>query len=199
MTVKRSDFKSMSWNEFGRRVDFMYEKISAYLGEQDLQIDALVPILREGGFLALPLAYKFNTWKIIPIQFKYRLGERETNEGMVPEQKFKLPELLYSLPEKPTLLITDVLPSTVTTGKLVAQVLRKKYPQATIIYASMFGRPDVRKPEEIDHLITGYYYEDSPSLSVTEKELIDPVLWLMPWENLEEEYASICCERYKYT
>ena len=61
------NLKQLNWNDYGKRVDILFKKTKEFLQKNKYQLSAIVPIIREGMFIGLPFAFKFNTWKIIPI------------------------------------------------------------------------------------------------------------------------------------
>jgi hypoxanthine phosphoribosyltransferase len=190
-------FTPLSWNRFGKLIDKLYKKIEDSLKEKNLTIDAIVPIIREGGFTGLALAFKFNTWKVIPIQFKYRLYKG----GSQLEQKTKLPRLLYELPEKPVFLLVDTLPFGGSTAKACAKEFKTKYPSCRVVYASLFQDYTFPRNDKIfDMVVYAVLTDDTGKLSAKEaKKLgVDKKVYLLPWKNEEEERASIKEEDYSY-
>ena len=132
--ITKENFVLMSWKEFYERVDKLYEKTQKYLSDNDLKLSAIVPILREGAFVGFYFAFKLNTWKIIPIQFKYFLKKGIDPFQQEPTQLTSIPELHYKLPDNPVFLVTDVLPGGGKTARAVGELLRQRFPDCKIIY-----------------------------------------------------------------
>ncbi|MBR9707678.1 MAG: hypothetical protein GOV15_04545, partial [Candidatus Diapherotrites archaeon] len=131
----KEEFVKMSWDEYEKLVDQLYEKITIYFKENNLKLSAIAPILREGGFAGLTLAYKFNTYKVIPIQYKYLL----IGGGEMPPLKeiSEIPIIHYELPENPVILIVDNMPFTGSSAKNVARKYKERFPGCKLIYASV--------------------------------------------------------------
>jgi hypoxanthine phosphoribosyltransferase len=58
----------------------LYKQINTYIKKNNITIDAVVPILRGGGFLGTYLTYKFRSLTILPIQYKYFFSDNNTAE-----------------------------------------------------------------------------------------------------------------------
>ena len=76
----------LNWNDYGQLIEDLWVNLQAKLKLHAVSIDAIVIVLREGGFTGLPLAYKLNTYKVMTIQFKYMLipWENEVEELACP-------------------------------------------------------------------------------------------------------------------
>ncbi len=192
--------KPLSWNEFGEKVDTLFEKVEKYLVENDIKLSAIVPILREGAFIGLPFAFKFNTWKVIPVQYKYFLKPGVDPYKQVPTKVIDIPKIHYELPKRPTLLVTDVFPGGGRTAGAVGRDLKERFKGCSLIYVCMFQDVGFRKPDVYEANIAGWHTDDTGQLSEEEKKKrnIETEYYLMPWQNAEEEIAPIVGKEYRY-
>lgn len=190
----------LDWNQFGERMDKLFAKVKKYFDENEIKLSAIVPILREGGFVALPFCYRFNTWKIIPIQFKYFLKPGVDPYKQIPTQISELPELHYDLPDEPVFLLTDVFPGGGRTCKAAGEALKKKYPKSKLFYASMFQDVAFVKPEIYEESFYQCQTDDTDQFTMEEKveRGIETEYYLMPWHNADEEMAPILEKEYNY-
>lgn len=200
MALKKSDFTKMSWNEFGKRADNLYEKVKSYLDKNNLQLSAIAPILREGGFPGLYFAFKFNTLKIIPIQFKYFLKKGVDPFKQIPTQLTEIPKLRYDLPKEPVILLVDVLPGGGKTARAAGKAFRKRFPKCRLIYACLFKEYSFEKPDFFEVVIEGALMDETGKLSPKEQKKlgIDNTLYLLPWQRFEEETAALESKEYSY-
>ena len=192
------NFIKVDWNKFGEFVDRLYQNLKKYLDENNVKIDAIVPILREGGFTGLALAYKLNTWKVIPAHYKYRLYDG----GYELEKKAELPKILYDLPNNPVFLLVDTWPCEGTTSIAVAKDLKSSFPNCKIISANLFCDTDhfPINHEIFEKVIFGLHMDMFGKYSKEEasKLGIDTNMYLFPWQSEQEESAGPLQKEYKY-
>ncbi len=187
----------LSWNEYGLLLDDLWVNLSKELAESNIKVDAIITVIREGCFTGIPLAYKLNTYKVIPIQFKYMLYEGRNELKQIA----KIPELLYQLPNDPTFLLCDTFPAGGDTKKLVIDEFKKDYPRAKFVFASLIEdvsadkiRDIVLRVHAVD--VDDEYRTDHP---VYKNAGVTNVLYtLLPWENEEEELAGPDHKEWKY-
>jgi len=187
----------LSWDEYGSLVEDLWKDLDTKLKEHNVKIDAIIAILREGVFTATPLAYKLNTYKVIPIQFKYMLydGRNEL------KQISKIPELNYTLPESPIFLLCDTFPSGWKTKSLAIEEFKKIYPNAKFVFASLLQ--DASANENKDILFSAYAADVNANWEtkhpVYVKAGVTNVLYTaLPWENIEEELAGPNMTKWEY-
>lgn len=192
-------FTRVDWNTYGRMVDTLWDKLHDYLTASGTTIDAVVPILREGGFTALPLAYKLNTWKVIPAHYKYRLFEG----GYALEKKAELPNLLYELPAKPTFLLVDTYPVKGDTSVAAAGDLKAAYPDCRIVCALLFCDPAQFAMDNplFQAVVYGTRADVLGTYSPEEAARLgyDQTQYLFPWQHEKEESAGFTGEAYTYS
>jgi len=194
------NLKQLNWNDYGKRVDILFKKTKEFLQKNKYQLSAIVPIIREGMFIGLPFAFKFNTWKIIPIQFKYFLKPKISPYDQVPTLIADTPKLHYDLPKNPIFLVTDVYPGGGKTAAAVGKELKKKYPTSKLIYVSMFQDISFKKPKEYAASLSLCLTDDTDQLSKEEKikRGVETEYYLMPWHNPDEEMAPVIGKIYNY-
>ena len=77
---KKSDIYKLKWNEyFQGELSILANKIVGYVKENNVKIDAVVPILRGGNIPGTYLAYKLNILRITPVQYKYFFKDAVAN------------------------------------------------------------------------------------------------------------------------
>lgn len=186
-----------SWEEYGILIEDLWSDLEKKLKANSTKIDAIIVVLREGAFTAMPLAYKLNTYKVIPIQFKYMLYDG-SNEL---KQIAKIPELLYKLPENPTFLLCDTFPAGGETKKLVIEEFKKSFPGAKFVMASLVEDKTCEQIKDI--LFSAFAIDVDENWETKYKMLADMgvknILYtLLPWENEEEELAGPDHKEWKY-
>jgi len=68
---KKENYHVMSWSEYEDELSKLTNKIVAYIKEQNIRVDIVVPILRGGNIPATYLAYALDVLTILPVQYKY--------------------------------------------------------------------------------------------------------------------------------
>ena len=89
---KKGDFKSISWEEYGKTLEKLYKKVDSYVKNKRLRIDAVVPILRGGATPGAYLAFKLNLLRILPVQYKYFFDKKKIvlrRLLAIPRMRFK--------------------------------------------------------------------------------------------------------------
>jgi hypothetical protein len=190
----------LTWNQFGEKVDKLFLKVKSFISKEKIKLTGIVPILREGVFIGLPFAFKFNTLKIIPIQFKYFLKPGIDPYDQVPTLVADIPKLYYKFPKKPTFLVTDIFPGEGKTAAAVGKKLKERFPKSQLIYVCMFQDVAFKKPAVYKAAIAGWFTDDTDQLSKKEKKKrrIETEFYLMPWQNKDEETAPIVGKEYFY-
>lgn len=193
-TYAKNDFKRLSWNEYGKILEILYNKVNVYLRKNKINIDAVVPILRGGAFPGGYLAHKLHLLRILPLQYKY----------FFINGKIKLKRLLdlqkTDLPNKPTFLLVENNHCFGLTATTAAKYLKQKFRGCKVLYASDTMDYSYAKNKFADALFYGKYTNDTKTLPIKKaKKLgIDPKLWLYPWENLKEEWTTVQGKQFKY-
>tara|TARA_Y100000310_G_C20530780_1_gene738338 strand:+ start:108 stop:755 length:648 start_codon:yes stop_codon:yes gene_type:complete len=195
---KREDFKRMSWEEYGKVLDNLYKKVKAYVDKNNIKIDAVVPILRGGGFPGTYLAYRLHLLRIIPIQYKYFFKDGDLS-------KIKLKRLLdfpkgLKLSKNPTFLLAEQNMCFGLTATKAAEHLKERHPGCKIILAADSMDYSYQKFDIFDAIFYGVLGNDTKEISTEEckKKGIDPSLSLFPWEDLNEEHTTVQAKQFKY-
>jgi len=192
---KKSDFKKISWEEYGDVLEVLYKKVDRYLRTNKVKIDAIVPILRGGAFPGVFFSYKLHILRIIPVQYKYLF-----------EGSFKLRQLMpvrkpnFKLPKNPTFLLVENNHCYGTTAIKVAGDLRKKFPGCKIVYAAAWVDYSNRENKIFDVSFYGKLTNETGGLSKqeVEKRGIENSMSLFPWEDINEEFAAVSSKEFKY-
>lgn len=193
MKYKKSDFRSISWEEYGDVLEVLCKKVRAYIKKENIEIDMVVPILRGGAFPGTFLSYKLNLLRIYPMQFKYlsrggvlKLIKMRT----IPAQK-----------DIKTVLVVENNHCFGETAKQVIREVKKKLPNATILYAAAFMDASHTELEDASKIFYGILTNETGQLSQEEikRKGINGKLSLFPWEGIAEELAVMNEEAYTYS
>lgn len=121
---KKSDFRNVSWKEYGKTLEKLYKKVSRYLKKNNIKIDIVVPILRAGAFPGSYLAYRLNILKIIPLQYHYYFSK-----GKIQLRKIlDFPKKISSLSQGPTFLLVEGNHCFGLTASTAAKDLKEAFP-----------------------------------------------------------------------
>ncbi len=187
----------LSWNDYGQIVEDLWKDLQAKLTQNNVKIDAIVIILREGGFTGLPLAYKLNTYKVMTLQFKYMLYNGSNELKYIAG----MPEVTYELPKNPVFLLCDSFPAGGETKKLAVAKIKEKYPTAKFVFASLV---EDKTSNQVSEIIFSAFGVDADEEAKTNYPLLKNAgvtniyYILLPWENEKEELAGPDHKEWKY-
>jgi len=192
----KEDFGRTSWEEYGETLENLYEKVSSYIEENDVEVDAVVPIERAGNFAGTYLAYKLNVLRVIPVQFKYFFDE-ESDEITLNKL---LPFNPSGLDEDANILLVEGDHCFGTTATLAAKEVKNKLPDSTIIYAADHMDYSYQENEYAGKVFFGKATNETRELSKEEcrEKGVETGSHLFPWENLEEEWKTVQAKQYNY-
>lgn len=190
------EFRRLSWDTFEHYCTDLFNQITSYLDETGEHIDLIVPLMREGGFVGLSIAYKLNTWKVLPLSSK----KFEENGSYPIKLLAPIPKPLFALPEKPLVLIVDALTLSGKTVKWSREKLSELYPHARFMYASILQDYSTDIDKGFIKTFHCFLGDDKNTLSQEEadKRDIDKNIYLFPWQNEKEEIAGILRQNYEY-
>lgn len=191
---KKEDFKRVSWEEYGKTLDELFEKVNKYVREKNIKIEAVVPILRGGAFPGTYLAFRLNLLRILPVQYKYFFKNKKIELKCI----LTLPKA--DLPKNPVFLLVEQNHCFGLTASTVAKDLREQFPNCRIIYAADHIDYSYQKVDEAEVIFYGKLTNETRVLS--EKECQEkntfPLSYLFPWENIEEEWTTVQGKQFKY-
>ena len=193
---KKEDFIKMSWNDYGKILETLYKKVSKYLKENNIQINAVVPILRGGAFPGAYLAFKLNLLRILPVQYKYFfIGKKIELRKMLD-----FPQTNLNLPKKPTFLLVENNHCFGLTNSSAAKDLKKKFPNCRIISAVDHIDYSYQKVEGAENFFYGRLTNETRVLTKKEckEKGIENISYLFPWEKLNEEWITVKGKQFKY-
>lgn len=196
--MEKESLKRNSWEEFGKGCEKIYKKIFDYTQENNVKIDAIVPILRGAMTLGSFLAYKLKILRILPVQYKY---------FFVGENKAELRQILFTPTkenlkiENPTFLLVEGDQCFGNTVLTAIKDLKKEFPGCKILHCADcvdYKYKDVVKDAE--SCFYGRYTNHCEELSKEEcdKAGIPYESTIAPWENEEEEKATIEGKQFIY-
>lgn len=194
---KKENYYVQSWHEYQVELETLIKKVTEYVGENKINIDAVVPILRGGNIPATFLAYALNVLTISPVQYKYFFvpGKCELRRLM------SINKTLIKK-EAPTFLLVEGNHCYGNQAKYAAMDLKKDFPDSTIIYAA--SNMDYKYQDVVKDASVSFYGkltncckeltdEQCKKLGIEYKK--DPIF---PWENIEEEWEIVELKQHEY-
>lgn len=194
---KKNDFKKLSWEEYGKILEKLYQKVNKYLIENNIGIDAVVPILRAGAFPGTYLAYKFHILRILPLQYHYRFTDNKIELVRI----LGITKKTIKLPRKPTFLLIEGNHCFGLTAQAAAKDLKETFPDCKIVYAADHMDYSYQKIENVNAIFYGKLTNETRALNKVEclkKGIENPLSYLFPWEELEEEWITVQGKQFKY-
>ncbi len=194
----QNKFFPLTWEHYGVLIEDLWLDLARKLKKNNVKIDAIIAILREGTFTALPLAYKLNTYKVLTIQFKYLLHEGSNELVYVSG----LQKTSYQLPKTPTFLLCDTFLCGGKTKFLAVKKIKEKYPQAKFVFASLIQDHSVE--DHKDFLFSSFAFDINKKWETTHPLFIklginkSALNVYFPWENEKEEIASVQSRKWEY-
>jgi len=179
-------------------MEHIFKQVNTYIKKNNITIDAVVPILRGGGFLGTYMAYKLHSLKVLPIQYKY---------FFLGDNKAELRRILFT-PKKDMFEKKDPVFLTVEGDQCFDNTvintikdLKKMFPGCKIIHIAdcldYTYRDSVKK--DVLKIFYGEYTNHCEGLSSEQcKKLGIKKSVMAPWENTEEEMAVIKGKQFKY-
>lgn len=194
---KKSDFKRLTWEEYGKTLEVLYRKVASYLKEHKLRVEAVIPILRAGAFPGTYLAYRLHVLRVLPVQYHYHF---EKGKAFL-RQILDLPEDIPGLSQRPTLLVVEGNHCFGLTARTAIADIRKRFPKARILYAADHVDYSFQKVKGAEVVFFGKLTNETRQLSCDEarEKGINPLSELFPWEDLEEEWTTVQGKQFKYT
>ncbi len=192
------NFYPLTWEHYGILIEDLWKDLNSKLHNQNIHIDAVIAILREGAFTAFPLAYKLNTYKVLTVQYKYMLYNGSNELKRI--SKFAPAE--FELPASPVFLLCDTFPCGGKTKFLAAEEIKNTYPTCKFVFASLIQDHSVE--QHPDFIASAYAFDINDKWETNhplfkelgiEKSALNVYL---PWENKEEEEASVKSLEWNY-
>lgn len=188
----------LTWEHYGLLIEDLWKDLKIKLEDKEIEIDAIVTILREGMFTAMPLAYKLNTYKIFTVQYKYMLYDGGNELTKIAG----LSTSNVEIPTDPVFLLCDTFPCGGRTKFLAVEDVKKVYPTAKFVFASLVQDHSVENHP--DFITSAYAFDVNDKWETTHplfKELgiaNNALDVFLPWENAEEEFAAVNEKEWKY-
>lgn len=196
--MNKEGFFPLTWEHYGLLIEDLWKDLSTKLIKKNIKIDAVIAILREGVFTALPMAYRLNTYKILTIQYKYMLYNGSNELKKIAD----LTPANFELPASPVFLLCDTFPCGGQTKFLAAKEIKKTYPTCKFVFVSLIQDHSVENdPDFID---AAYAFDINDKWETTHqlfKKLgiaKNALNVYLPWENREEEEASVEQKEWHY-
>jgi len=193
---KRSDFKRVSWNEYGRTLDSLHQKVAAYVKKNGIKIDAVVPILRGGAFPGAYLTFKLGLLRILPVQYKYFF----TKDKIVLKQLLAIPKNAR-VGSSPVFLLVENNHCFGLTASTAAKDLKRAFPKCRILYAVDHIDYSYQSMKGVEAVFSGKLTNETRKLSPAEakRKRISPLSYAFPWESVDEEWVTVKGKQFEYS
>ncbi|MFH1232912.1 MAG: phosphoribosyltransferase [Patescibacteria group bacterium] len=193
----KNDFDKRSWQEYADIMEKILKDVQKYIVKNKIKIDAIVPILRGGNVLGTFLAYRLHLLRILPVQYKYFfIGEKEA----------ELRQILFTIEKgmfnnNPTFLLVEGDQCFGNTVITAVNDIKKIFPKAKILHIADcldYSYRDSAK-DYVEKIFYGEYTNHCEELSKEEcKRLGIGKSSMAPWENYEEEIATVSGKQFQY-
>ena len=195
---KKENFHIRNLSEYEVELKSLVRKVVKYIKDNNLNVDAVIPILRGGNVPATFLAYALDVLLIIPVQYKYFFIDKKVcelrriisfNTNLIKKKK-------------PVFLLVEGNHCYGNQAKHAASDLKDLYPNSKIIYAaSNMDYNHQTAVKDASAVFYGRLTNDCKELSKKEciklKINCDKDLFF-PWENIEEEWEIVELKQHKY-
>ncbi|MCK4525063.1 MAG: phosphoribosyltransferase [Candidatus Andersenbacteria bacterium] len=193
---KKSDFKKVLWEEYGKTLEIIFGKVNRYIKKNDIKIDAVVPILRGGSFPGTYLTFKLDLLRILPVQYKYFLS----NDKIELKKIFSFSKRSLDGKKSPVFLLVENNHCFGLTASTAAKDLKKMFPGCRIIYAVDHIDYSYQKIDNVEKTFYGKLTNETKALNDKECKIkkIENICYLFPWENLDEEMTTVKGKQFIY-
>lgn len=187
--LTKDDFVHMSWEQYQSYVTALYEKLKAFLDENNISIDYIVPVLRGGAVLGISLSYLLRVVPLGTLQLKhdYKSSKIEVVSSF----------LKYIPKSARVILLVDGYHASGRTSYMAYDMIKKELPDAKIIYVTL-GRDVGYVENKRDFLFScSAFYSNECGVIPKEQSEREGVLTkytLFPWEVLEDEIENMNAE-----
>ncbi|MEK7457869.1 MAG: phosphoribosyltransferase [Patescibacteria group bacterium] len=194
---KKSNYYIQDWLEYSKELQKLTDKVVTYVQANQLNVDAVVPILRGGNIPATFIAYALDVLTILPVQYKYFfVGKKCELRKMFGINRDVI------LRKNPTFVLIEGNHCYGNQAKYAARDLKLAFPKCRIIYGASnmdYNYQDVVKDAEVS------FYGNLTNCC---KELTDEECrklgleynkeLLFPWERIDEEWKIIEMKQHEY-
>lgn len=193
----KSDSQSISWSEYVKVLETLYQNVHKLLEEQKLQVRVVIPIMRGGAIPAQYLGYKLGVLRYAPIQYKYFKQGDEYKIKKIGETKL---EADFLIKDGETILVVENNHCFGTTAKAVVEESKKSYPNSKIVYAATYLDYTHRNSVPADFIAYGTYTNETNGASKEEVAQmgLSNKFSLYPWEKIDEELAAVNSQPFDY-
>lgn len=193
----KNNYYVQTWSEYEDELKKLTEKITSYVNNNHVVVDAVVPILRGGNIPATYIAYTLGILTILPVQYKYFFIDNKCElrrlQGINTE---------YVLNDGPTFLLIEGNHCYGNQAKYAASDLKKAYPKSRIIYGA--SNMDYNYQKVVSDAEISFYgnltncckeltNEECEKLGIQYKKEL-----LFPWEKIDEEWEIIELKQHDY-
>lgn len=193
---KESDFKKISWEEYGKTLEILFNKVNRYIKKNNIKINAVVPILRGGSFPGTYLVFRLHLLKMLPVQYKYFLSNRKIELKKI----FSFSKASIKNKKQPTFLLVENNHCFGLTASTAAKDLKKMFPDCKIIYVADHIDYSYQKIDNVEKTFYGKLTNETKALSDKQCKIkkIENICYLFPWENIKEEMTTVKGKQFAY-
>lgn len=193
---KKEHFKETSWKQAVEIMDSLVESVKKYLKDNNLKLDAVMPMMRGGGIPGTYMAYQLEVMRVLPVQYHYFFHKEniELRQLYGPENYKKI------LRDSPTILLVEDNHCFGRTASQAADDIRENFKKAKIIYVAFQMDYSFQDAVDAEAQFYGRLTNECRVLSFKKaKELgVRPYSYLLPWEHLSEEWTTIEGKQVEY-
>ncbi|MDO9399428.1 MAG: phosphoribosyltransferase [bacterium] len=193
----KNDFEKRSWEEYAKIMEKILKDVQKYITKNKIKIDAVVPILRGGNILGTFLAYRLHLLRILPVQYKYFFIGK--NEAELRQILFTIKKDMFK--DNPTFLLVEGDQCFGNTVITAVKDIKKIFPKAKILHVADCLDYSYRNSvkDYVEKIFYGEYTNHCEELSAEKcKELGIGKASMAPWENYEEEIATVSGKQFQY-
>lgn len=193
---RKKDFKQISWEEYGKILEVLYKKVNKYLKDNDLKVDAVVPILRGGAFPGTYLAYQLHSLKILPVQYKYFFAGKKYELRKLTDY----PKTEFNLSKDPVFLLVESNHCFGNTAQTAVNDLKEAFPGCKIIYAADHIDYSYQKIKGVETILYGIITNETRGMNKEEIKKFKQgnISYLLPWEGIDEEWTTVQGKQFKF-
>ncbi len=194
---KKSNYYIQDWLEYSKELQKLTDKVVTYVQANQLNVDAVVPILRGGNIPATFIAYALDVLTILPVQYKYFfVGKKCELRKMFGINRDVI------LRKNPTFVLIEGNHCYGNQAKYAARDLKLAFPKCRIIYGASnmdYNYQDVVKDAEVSfygnltNCCKELTDEECRKLGLEYKREL-----LFPWERIDEEWKIIEMKQHEY-
>ena len=183
----QKNYKRMEHSEFIQNIDKICNQLGKYIQDNEIKIDYICPVLRNGAVPAVYISNKLNIVKFLPIQVKhiaYKNGDNKIEMIFNPINSIEINK------KEPVFLVVEAMHSTGTSVEICINEIKNKYKDAKILYVCLTKEYGSRNFNDItEYADVAFYYNGNNGFSKEKCEELNIEYFypLFTWEDLKME------------